>query len=810
MTGNNRIRVTYDPYRKLIKCEYQREGGNEWELPSSGGKLAVLFQQGTLKGALQNHAHSIMQGIAADYCMHGQGVDLLFRGTEEDWEYLQMVVKEQTPDTKIICRGKAGQLSSAGEILPKIENIFQKLSEDVDDLTESEVKKPIHQYLEAVKPDVVLYVTGTYSAGKSTFINALIGEELLPSAIDPTTAHIFKIVVKDKGDWVDTEVHFQYLGKKVALKFRPDGYVLEDLNQWPDPELKYCLDQELRDTKPGPAYICKTLSLLNNFNKLKNPKPKDGQKTPYTAYISTQIEVHTPFYHSSLPLEKFHFLVFDTPGTNAKNHQDHLAAMRESLKEQTNGLPILLVPPTQMDSNDVETLRNDIHEIGDAMDESNILIVVTQADEKTFSSLKNQAQGKEQLAARKGAENRICYTSAVLGFYAKKGSYPTMGCQSAEDLEESQERFDANGVPYRSGRARLYQIDSLPKDQLEKVQQDGDHANETGTEQEKLFHNSGLWAVEREIEWFAEKFSDYNKCWQAHGYLSDGIEILKKVQEEKREKQNELKKDSEEKFREEKGSLLAAIDTESNEWIIKNIEKCMNGQKNILVSYTQQEEALTKGVEAQWKQEKADHKGRLGKNALEPFKVWAKNEVYKRTIAGKKDVEAFVNRFWIRKIDEYKCDCIKIVKGSAALTENEKTIIERYILKIRPPEITPVYFSLNQDVAGEKSFLFFSWAYVKPKCCAAEMVESIRDTFTDFNERYLSSLREDISAWVNSFKEGLKQELAALNPTLRELELEIQAYTDQIVKLEQTHERLEEAQKELNSYFTFKDNGGAE
>ncbi|MFR4697142.1 MAG: dynamin family protein [Streptococcus salivarius] len=27
-----------------------------------------------------------------------------------------------------------------------------------------------------------LYVLGTYSAGKSTFINALIGQELLPSA----------------------------------------------------------------------------------------------------------------------------------------------------------------------------------------------------------------------------------------------------------------------------------------------------------------------------------------------------------------------------------------------------------------------------------------------------------------------------------------------------------------------------------------------------------------------------------------------------------------------------------------------------
>ena len=802
MEGNNRIRVTYDPYRKLIQCEYQREGGNTWEFPSAGGKLAAVFQQGTLKGSLQNSAHSIVRGITDDYCMHGQGVDLLFRGTEEDWEYLQMVVKE-TADTKIVCRGKAGQLSSAGEVLPKIKNIFQKLSENVDDSTGSEVKKPICQYLDAVEPDVVLYVTGTYSAGKSTFINALIGEELLPSAVDPTTAHIFKIVVKGKGDWVDTEVCFQYLGKKVALKFRSDGYVLEDLNQWPDLELKHCLDQDLRDTTPGPAYICKVLSVLNNFNKLKNPNPEDGQKAPHTAYISTQIEVHTPFYHSSLPLEKFHFLIFDTPGTNAKNHKDHLATMKESLERQTNGLPIFLVPSTQMDSNDAGDLRRDIHEIGDALDESNILIVVTQADTQEIEDLEKQADGSGKRAASDCAENRICYTSSIVGLGAKKGEDSQWGNKS------TQKKFNKAREDYTDGSIRLYQIDSLPPDQKSVIVQAGDLANSSGNEQEKLFHNSGLWAVEREIEWFAEKFADYNKCWQAHGYLSDAIEMLKKLQEEKHEEQNKLKKDSEEKFQAEKGSLLAAIDTESNEWKSKNFEKCKNEQKKIVDSYTPQEEALAKEVETQWKQEKADHKGGLGKNALEPFRSWAKGEMYKRTTAIKERVEEFANKFWIQKIDEYKGSCIKIVKGSATLTEDEKTIIESYIIKIRPPKFEPVYFSLNRDVAGEKSFFIVSWAYVNPKRCASEMRGAILSTLTAFTENYSDSLVEDIAAWVNRFEEGLKQELAALNPMLAELNLEIQAYTDQIEKLERTHERLEEAQKELNSYFTLKEDGGA-
>src|SRR5699024_5346672 len=98
--------------------------------------------------------------------------------------------------------------------------------------------------------------------------------------------------------------------------------------------------------------------------------------------------------------------------------------------------------------------------------------------------------------------------------------------------------------------------------------------------------------------------------------------------------------------------------------------------------------------------------GEFGKNALEPFREWAKEEIREWATAGEKKVEAFATGFWIQKIDEYKTSCVKIVKGSAALTEDEKTILERYILEIRPPKFKTVDFSLNQDVAGERSFLF--------------------------------------------------------------------------------------------------------
>ena len=815
MAGNNKIRITYDPYRKLIKCEYQSEGGSKWELPSAGGELAKIFRQGTLNGAsLQNYACEIIKGIISDYCMHGQGIDLLFRGTEEDWADFKTFVQKTESASQIVCKGEAGQLPCAKEIRPRIQKIFQKLYKEFEGLTEREVAEPIHQYLETMEPEVVLYVSGTYSAGKSTFINALIGEELLPSSVDPTTAHIYKIVAKAKGDWQDTEVYFQYLEIETALKFRQDGYTLENLNQLPDLNLKRCLDQVLKDVEPGPAYICKALTLLNDFDERMNKENEDKEtgNSDKKTYISPQIELYTPFYHSTLPLDKFSFLIFDTPGTNAENYKEHLAVMKESLKKQTNGLPILLVPPTQIDAKDVDELRHDIHEIGGALDESNILVVVTQADTRPFWMLEEQAQSKEDLAARKGAENRICYISAAMGLYSKKGSYPPMGAKNEEKLKKTESYFSKVAVDFKDGSTRLYQIDSLPSDQKEMICQEGDRANKTGTEQERLLHNSGLWAVEREIEWFAERFADYNKCWQAQGYLSRAIEALKTTQTDKRKKIDELNKRKKTELDQKKKDLLDQIKGVGDKWFGDSLEECRKEQKKIIKSFTSEQRIIkADDVAKQWKEEKQKHKGRGGQNALDPFTKWARDQVDKSIRDCVTALKKFATSFWNQKVSEHKVSCIQIIKGSAALTEEEKAFAEKYILEFRSPEFPEGDLKLDESVINKWNFLFFHWADVDSDRCANKMNTVIMEALFAFSQDYLIGQQKDIKiTWLENFQEGLKEILVKINPKLKELYKEIRTYERQIATLEQAHGRLEEAQKELAGYFTINDeNGGA-
>lgn len=817
MGGNNLIRITYDPYQKRIECKYRNAGTHEWELPAAEGKLATIFRQGSLDGTLQNYAHDIVDGIKVDFCTSGQGVDLLFCGTDEDWEDMKAAVQERGLEKEISCTGTTGQLPCAKDLLPKINEIFQNLSLEFNGQLDSDVERPLNQYLETVNPDVVLYVAGVYSAGKSTFINALIGEELLPSAVDPTTAHVFKIVSKPEGNWQDTEIYFRYLGQETALKFRDSGYVLENLNRLPDQKLKNYLDTSLSGANTGPAYVRKALTELNGFNAMMNPKEEtgeqetEGKKESYIEYISTQIEVRTPFYHSSLPLEQFRVLVFDTPGTNSENNQEHRKVMEESLKNQTNGLPILLVRPDDMDARHVMELKKSIHEIGKSLDESNILIVVSKADKEQYRTLKKQSEGKAALVARKGTEKRICYISAAMGLYAKMGRCPLLDEEEldAEELDDIAEDLNSKKKRYTEGSAKLYEIDSLPQNRLKQIQQAGHQANAAGPESERLFHNSGLWAVEREIAWFARRFAGYNKCWQAQGYLSDAIEAVKKSQEDEHQRLVDLKAKSKEDFDTEKTSLIEAIEGKCRTWEKDKISQCQKRHKEKIDAVNSKQKELAKKVAEQWKQEKESHKGGFGLNALDPFKKWAEQEVRKYVESGSEEIEAYATDFLTTAVDELKKDCIEIIMGSEELPEREKKLMESCILETQAPEFKKVSFTLNSKAAGNRNFLFIKWATVQKDNCASEMIDSIVKELHRFNRTYLNDLQGKIKDWLNDFQNRLKQKLVSLNSTLADLDREIQECERQINALEQAHGRLEDAQKKLDSYFTFSEDGGA-
>ena len=67
----------------------------------------------------------------------------------------------------------------------------------------------------------------------------------------------------------------------------------------------------------------------------------------------------------------------------------------------------------------------------------------------------------------------------------------------------------------------LYHYDILPGQLKETMVQDCEK-----TDHDLLYVNSGLYAIERQIQLFARKYSSYNKCQQSTGFLKGIIQII--------------------------------------------------------------------------------------------------------------------------------------------------------------------------------------------------------------------------------------------------------------------------------------------
>ena len=81
--------------------------------------------------------------------------------------------------------------------MDEIKDKFGKVKNTLEEYQEESIIDLIQKYEDTVKPSVSVCVLGLYSAGKSAFINSLIGEEILPSGSDPTTAKVFRIYCSD-------------------------------------------------------------------------------------------------------------------------------------------------------------------------------------------------------------------------------------------------------------------------------------------------------------------------------------------------------------------------------------------------------------------------------------------------------------------------------------------------------------------------------------------------------------------------------------------------------------------------------------
>lgn len=199
------LMIMYHPVKKEIRF-LAKAKGEFVEIPYS--MCPWLSQYGPDKGEflLQNHGNKFFEDIWEQFLR--DQVSLVFKGTKIDYDDFVKKVKEynSSVDEERFRIEKFIELPSVADIYSDISTFCDETLAVFDrELQNSDIKKSFLKRKAEFeikkeklnRSDVNLCLVGTYSSGKSTFINALIGRRILPESINSETAKMFRIKNSD-------------------------------------------------------------------------------------------------------------------------------------------------------------------------------------------------------------------------------------------------------------------------------------------------------------------------------------------------------------------------------------------------------------------------------------------------------------------------------------------------------------------------------------------------------------------------------------------------------------------------------------
>lgn len=286
---------------------------------------------------------------------------IIFHGTVLDYEDLLSVAKEaKEKGIKIEC-----EHVPAKEVKDKeqaIEQIFSDIQNGpFEELKQSDVKRAFEM---ASSSDFEVNVVATMSAGKSTLINALLRQKLMPAKQEACTATITKIKDKD-------------LDSFRATVYDKDGQLMET-----HPELSF--------------------SIMDSLNS--NP------------LVSTiNVEGDIPFVTS----EDVSLVLVDTPGPNNSRDPEHKAATYRMLSESSKTVVLYILNATQLAVNDDNNLLNHVAEsmrVGGKQSKDRFIFVVNKLDDfkQGEDSVVNSIEKVRKYLEDKGIKNPNVYPAAAL------------------------------------------------------------------------------------------------------------------------------------------------------------------------------------------------------------------------------------------------------------------------------------------------------------------------------------------------------------------------------------------------------------
>lgn len=525
------IKIVSNPYKSEIEYWVFNNGAwNQVDNDNSALKNAKLK-----RGFFPFVVHDIVAAIIDEY--GDNDIVLTFEGTSDEYSELEAALRASCAE-KIALQPLEKYLNNAREIITDITHEYLSIKPYINEFDmDGKLQSTAIKYNDVSKDEIPICVVGNYSDGKSTFINALIGHNILTSSNESTTAKIYQIK--------------NCSGNKITIKFIIDtAEATITICKGKDPEIKGLSDDNtLFILLQGAFAECAVKDMWHYAQAAIGT-------INYSEKVNTLVEIEVPFYQGS-PLGQHHsgkFVIFDTPGNNSATNINHAEILEDRMRNMSNGLLIYLATKTSLDTIDnVELCRKLTDKSG--IDPRFTILVVNKSE--TVKDVPDDNDTILNQGLPNGLEtNRMFFISSLMGLASKlepEAIDEADSKYSSYDFEVFLPWFD--GSKDSTGKTRkCYLLNILPAQMKE------EYTKQADKEENRILANSGLFSVESEIELFAEKYSPYNKCFQSMKFFEDIIEHLKRTIREKSQRLQEEENDYHNMLDDKKKEVLVKLE----------------------------------------------------------------------------------------------------------------------------------------------------------------------------------------------------------------------------------------------------------
>lgn len=208
-----KVVIKYNPY--LVTTQIMVDG----QAPKANSSLNVD------KIRLQEWVEKFPQILLDEY--RDTNFEITFKGTQED--YQDIISAVETYGNKINAKCTLDKTADIADAEATIDSIFEEIKKGpIPDLKDKAIADAFEK---AKNSQFEINVVATMSSGKSTLINALLGQQLMPAANEATTATIVKIVDTNQKNF--SAVAYDKTGNRVA---KIDNVTLADMKKLNDDE----------------------------------------------------------------------------------------------------------------------------------------------------------------------------------------------------------------------------------------------------------------------------------------------------------------------------------------------------------------------------------------------------------------------------------------------------------------------------------------------------------------------------------------------------------------------------------------------